>query len=86
MTKADYTAEELQEIEAALATAQEAQTAFWTALSDLETAVGNHELNLDNTDLEGYDVDSILELVEDDEEDEDGLTDSDDDEDDDEDK
>lgn len=71
-TKTTRTPEELAEIKAALELAQATQGAFWDALRELEEALGDDvELNLDNNDLENYDVDDILALADKDEEEED---------------
>lgn len=45
-----------------LSAAQELQTQFWSALSELEDALGGDcdELDLGSTDLSGYDADSLI--------------------------
>ena len=63
-TRANYTKEELDYIAAALELAQTTQGAFWDALRELEEALGDDvELDLDDNDLENYEVDGLLALV-----------------------
>lgn len=56
------TAEERQELQAALELVQSTQTDFWMALGDLEGLL-DYNIDLDgNTDYEGYDVDTLLQM------------------------
>jgi hypothetical protein len=51
-----------EEVARLLEIAKDAQTAYWSALTDLEAACGGDINGTD--DLEGYDVDGILAEVE----------------------
>ena len=48
--------------EAALKAAQEAQTAFWDAMGELESVLGIELHNADALDLSNQTIDSLLEL------------------------
>lgn len=75
-TQTMYTAEELAQIGEALEDVKAAQTMFWDALHNLEALVTPEgaefgvELNIDNTDLEGWTVDDVLAMAAGDEEEE----------------
>jgi hypothetical protein len=62
------TTEERAEIENALDEVKATQTAFWNALGDLESLLGGNGVLSSESDYEGHDVDTILALVEDEEE------------------
>jgi len=49
-----------EDIEAALTKAQEAQTAFWDSLRELESLTGA-DLSIDDRDLENWDIESLIE-------------------------
>lgn len=56
------TAEDREELQAALELVQSTQTDFWMALGDLEGLL-DYKIDLDgNTDFEDYDVDTLLQM------------------------
>ena len=56
------TAEEREELATALELVRSTQTAFWEAMTELEGLM-DYAIELDgNTDYEGYDVDTLLQM------------------------
>lgn len=56
------TAEDREELQAALELVQSTQTDFWMALGDLEGLL-DYKIDLDgNTDFEDYDVETLLQM------------------------